>query len=172
MRKNVHPVGIRCHDSNSRPLEHESPPITIRPVHPPFNFSILISPNVLNSTSDVQHLPMSDRNCKFHNEATHSEIFSKYSHNGCMFECLISQAEKECSCIPWNLPSTKKESYICDPSGSSCFWSIMNQGGRILNCSCAVDCSQTNYDFYHHTQDIADDEFVSLKARTCGYQVF
>ena len=31
------PSSIRCWDSNSRPLEHESPPITTRPGLPPHN---------------------------------------------------------------------------------------------------------------------------------------
>ena len=35
MWNNIHPVGILCWDSNLRPLEHESPPITTRPGLPP-----------------------------------------------------------------------------------------------------------------------------------------
>ena len=35
------PTNIRCQDSNSRPLEHESPPITTRPGLPPFVSTLL-----------------------------------------------------------------------------------------------------------------------------------
>ena len=31
------PFSIRCWDSNPRPVEHESPPITTRPGLPPYN---------------------------------------------------------------------------------------------------------------------------------------
>ena len=34
------PYSIRCRDSNSRPLKHESPPITTRPRLPPGNKSL------------------------------------------------------------------------------------------------------------------------------------
>ena len=37
--KNVMSISIRCRDSNSRPLEHESPPITTGPGLPPFHSS-------------------------------------------------------------------------------------------------------------------------------------
>ena len=38
------PSSIRCRDSNSQPLEHESPPITTRPGLPPY-YPMLIGEN-------------------------------------------------------------------------------------------------------------------------------
>ena len=41
--KKVHPVYLRCWDSNSRPWEHESPPITTRPGLPPNRRAFFVS---------------------------------------------------------------------------------------------------------------------------------
>ena len=46
MWKNVNPSNIRCRDSNPRPFEHESSPITTRPL------SFLIGWNFLSSKSE------------------------------------------------------------------------------------------------------------------------
>ena len=35
------PSSIQCQDSNSQPLEHESPPITTRPGLPPYGGNLL-----------------------------------------------------------------------------------------------------------------------------------
>ena len=109
---------------------------------------IIVTPKVLLTTDRVQSLSSIERNCKFDNEATDSELFSKYSQNGCMFECVLKQAKEECGCILWNLPNNGNESTICDLFGSQCFWNALNDSSRVQTCNCSADCSATTYNFY------------------------
>jgi hypothetical protein len=59
--------------------------------------SIVVTPNVLDSTDDVRSLPTRERNCKFSDETDNSDLFTVYSHSGCLFECLWRQASEEVS---------------------------------------------------------------------------
>ena len=111
-------------------------------------FSIVVTPRVLESNDDVRSLLISDRHCKFSDETDDSSLFQIYSHNGCLFECLWRQAQELCDCIPWKYPQLGDETQICDFVGNVCFRDILNEGARVLNCSCPVDCSKISYDYY------------------------
>ena len=52
------PSSIRCRDSNPRPLEHESPPITTRPGLPP---SFIYSYNLIKWLCDIGPMPNGSR---------------------------------------------------------------------------------------------------------------
>lgn len=141
-------------------------------------FSIIVSPKDLYSTPNVQSLNTNQRKCKFSDETDDSEIFSTYSQNGCLFECILKQAQEECDCIPWNFPSQQNESFICDLSGSGCFWNVLYNGSRILNCDCFVDCSKIYYNFNFEKRKLKAAELRKnttesniLREYVCKYQV-
>ena len=113
-----------------------------------FKCSIVVTPRVLDSTEEVRSLSKTERHCKFSDEADDSALFSIYSYSGCLFECLWRQAKEGCGCIPWKYPQLENESMICDYVGNECFKKILDEGSRILNCTCLVDCSKISYDFY------------------------
>jgi len=110
--------------------------------------SIVITPRVLESTEDVKSLSPEKRKCKFSNEAGKSNMFSVYSHSGCIFKCLWKQAADDCKCYPWKYPMQGNVSDICDLNGNLCFKNILAQSTRVLNCSCDSDCSKISYDLY------------------------
>jgi hypothetical protein len=96
----------------------------------------------------VRSLSISERRCRFSDETDGSSLFEIYSHSGCLFECLWRQALELCGCIPWKYPQLGDESQICDYVGNQCFKNVINEGDRVLNCSCPVDCSKISYDYY------------------------
>ena len=103
---------------------------------------------MLDSTDEVRSLLKKERNCKFSDETEDSELFNIYSHSGCLFECLWRQAQEQCGCIPWKYPHLGNESAICDFGGNVCFKEVLEDGPRVLNCTCLMDCSKISYDFY------------------------
>ena len=111
-------------------------------------FSIVVTPRVLDSSDDVRSLLINERHCKFSDETDDSSLFQIYSHNGCLFECLWRQAQEACGCIPWKYPQLGDATQICDFVGNLCFRDIINEGARVLNCNCPVDCSKISYDYY------------------------
>ena len=115
-------------------------------VKPGQKTKIVLTPKVLKSTDEVQSLL--DRNCYFPDDVTNSDLFSSYSHSGCIFECMLKQSAMECGCIPLKYPQMGNETEICDLMGNVCTNDVMNENARILQCNCKADCSNINYDYY------------------------
>ena len=144
-----------------------------------FKFSIVVTPRVLDSTEEVRSLLKRERNCKFSDETDDSALFNINSHSGCLFECLWRQAKDECGCIPWKYPQLENESMICDYNGNDCFKKILEEGTRVLNCTCLVDCSKISYDYYIVKEQLKTDvecyeisQYSNLIEYLKKYQVF
>ena len=67
----------------------------------------------------------------------------------CLYDCLVSLAQKQCKCLPWDFVSNstgnKKE---CDIFGRACFFNAMDHNGQQTSQKCSMcrkNCDQISY---------------------------
>ncbi len=124
-------------------------------------FSIIIQPQIIRASEDLDGLSIQERKCRFHKENDGTELFQRYSLQRCMFECLHRIATKKCSCTPWNYPHQGGPDNVCGPYGNICWNQILTSGSLLAGCNCEDDCNQITYSFYTYDQDLKATDCVS-----------
>ena len=116
---------------------------------PGYEYKIEITPDGQRSTPDFNDLPSKSRNCKLDNELENDSIFKRYTKANCMYECEISKAYEDCSCIPWDFFHSKKNEGAkeCDVFGRTCFQNAMNRVTKDEDaCNhCIGECNWMNF---------------------------
>ena len=107
----------------------------------------------LYSHETIKDIDIDQRQCLFSDERPNYGLFLNYSKVNCEFECKLDEAEKLCTCRPWDyprpqkLPSNDTERPICDFFSSSCFHSAMKYEYVEKLCfdKCPSNCNEVKY---------------------------
>ncbi len=125
--------------------------------------SIVIHAEKLKSTDATRDIEIEKRNCYFNDEQDELKMFNQFSQKGCMFECLWQQALDRCGCVPWKYPRPDGISVnTCNPAGNYCWQFVLENGERLLNCSCPYDCIKTSYPYFTNQQELKATDCVSI----------
>ena len=74
--------------------------------------TFLITPNAREIDKSGKELAEYERNCRLDEETKALDIFNVYTRSGCLLECKMNKAVKECGCQPWNYPANMKDN-VC-----------------------------------------------------------
>ncbi len=124
---------------------------SLRSVSTGQHITFLLTPTVLSSSKSLRNLPIYQRNCLFEDEETDKlTVLQKYSHRGCIFECMSKQAREMCHCAPWDVPypdGDGENTRMCNSYGYYCFDEIMkNASLQDRMCGhCLPDCNIVDY---------------------------
>ncbi len=105
--------------------------------------TMLVTPAMVHTDASLKDLALQDRSCYFGTEAERAglTVFKVYSQEGCLFECSLWKAYKECGCVPWDYPHPEENVTMCDRTGDMCFRDLMATGAQAcLHISCGKKC--------------------------------
>ena len=123
---------------------------------------------------DLHYLSPDKRHCMFEDENQNLELFEKYSQTACEFECKIKQAEKDCQCLPWYMPSISRSS-ICDVYGNYCFKSIMksitNNEKPWKKCQCLPTCHNIEFTYTKEYEKRDPNSICTESSQSLEYNI-
>ncbi len=59
----------------------------------------------------VANLDEGRKNCLSSSDDLSLSLFRLYSKAGCVLECNLRRAERECGCVPWDYPRSAKKNH-------------------------------------------------------------
>lgn len=86
--------------------------------------TIYVTPEIQKTNEAMKALSIERRKCRFKDETDGLKLFKQYTKNGCLLECHILAAAKECGCIPWKYPQVNVDSgytRMCNYKENECF---------------------------------------------------
>ncbi|XP_055691219.1 pickpocket protein 11 [Lutzomyia longipalpis] len=108
----------------------------------------------IRTTTDARGLSVSQRRCRFTDEAGNMEFSPVYSFNLCRVECRIRIALDVCQCIPHFYRSRTRSGHqypVCDFDGMKCLAGIKDEiialhSDRMkIKCKCEENCDNSNF---------------------------
>ena len=117
--------------------------------------TITAMPSIIESSADLQAIPLDKRNCLFESEKK-LQLFKHYSQDGCMFECLLDLAYTATNCTPWDYPHLNDNQQTCNAGAlrsgdvlqnERSFYELMQDSNNIQTCEaiCPMDCNHLSY---------------------------
>ncbi|XP_059610139.1 pickpocket protein 11 [Phlebotomus argentipes] len=108
----------------------------------------------IRTTQDARDLSVSQRRCRFPDEADGLQFSAVYSLNLCRMECRIRMALEVCQCVPHFYPSRSKSGKrhpVCDLAGMKCLAAIkdeiisLHSNTMKIKCKCEENCDNSNF---------------------------
>ena len=109
---------------------------------------LIISAQALTADDDIRSSP--ERSCLFRDER-HSvlgkSLFQNYTHESCVYECLVGAAYKALDCAPWDVPFefVSGETAICSGNQTVLFKLAMQENEKDCVASCPASCEEISY---------------------------
>ena len=130
-----------------------------------FILSLVVTPQILESSDEIVDLPVERRSCKFITEPNTLGMFKTYAHKSCIFECMYKNAKDWCGCVPWSYPTFGNGSNLCDIYGNLCFAYQMTNGTHLTTCDCQNECNKISYTYFTNLQELKPSDCV----RNCAF---
>ena len=162
MKRKPKPLQVVLHDP-SKPANVRAKSLSIPLGH--FT-TVYITPKVTHTDQTGRELPERHRGCRLANENRGLKIFKTYSREGCILECQMTRAARECGCYPWDFPISTNENediLFCDIFGNVCFEKVM-ENTNTTSCDCPMDCDSISYSYNIFSTPIQPEEECSKQA--------
>lgn len=130
---------------------------------------ISIKPLEVKADETLRSLDKEYRSCRFSEESEDLTSVKSYSKVNCLLDCKMDEAEKLCSCRPWDYPTPNKindstvreQTRICDFYGHSCFNKILQENiDSPCHVKCVPNCHEISYSISIDTQPIDPEKRI------------
>ncbi|XP_033351843.1 pickpocket protein 28-like [Bombus vosnesenskii] len=134
--------------------------------------SMTLTGTKLESSKDIQNIPLSKRMCLFDGETTGER---RYSYQTCISECLQQQIYGSCGCLPFFFPDQHPNVRTCYLTDVDCILSRRRSlsvihSSHINDCSCLPQCNDKSYEVVSESIQINDVGYDSELARGLDVQ--
>lgn len=112
---------------------------------------ILITPEVIETDSDLKSLEFQDRLCYMEGEKK-LKFFNDYSLRNCELECFSNHSIELCGCVPFDVIRAS-DTKVCSVYDNYCLQQLRfdlrysNDNERIKPCNCFLLCDSVSYNF-------------------------
>ncbi len=108
-------------------------------------YDISVIPSTIETDKKGLNLSPNTRDCLSPSDGRKMDVFQEYSQAGCLFECRLRKAVKECNCSSWDYPLPEGASLCHHRVRRECFNREMAEYVDVEECDCPNDCRLTQY---------------------------
>ena len=115
-----------------------------------YQYDIKVTPVQHVTSEDFRDFPVKVRQCRYldENPLGDESMFTYYTKNTCLYECLIRVNSEKTGCLPWYYPSRNKSVDYCDGYLTNAYEKNIDPW-MYDQCDCLPDCEEVV--FQHST---------------------